>query len=79
MINVQEISQDLFRWTAKAYHRLAGAGILDEDSKVELLNGQILVMSPAGNQRAACIDRLDELLRDTFGKTVNIRIQSPVF
>lgn len=73
-----ETTIELYRWTVEEYHRLAEAGILDEDSPVELLNGQIIRMSPAGDQHAACIDRLDELFRDILGKTVNIRIQSPV-
>lgn len=78
MTNASNTGIDLFRWTVDDYHRLVTSGILDEDAPVELLNGQIIYMNPAGDAHAACIDMLDELLRDLLGKTVIIRVQSPV-
>lgn len=54
------------------------AGVLEADAAVELLNGQIIKMSPSGDLHAACIDYLDEWLRDKLGKAVNIRVQGPV-
>lgn len=68
----------LFRWTVEAYHRLAEAGILSPDSHVELLDGQIVLMSPIGSLHAACVRRIDEWLKDLFGKKVIISIQNPV-
>ena len=35
--------------TSKAYHLMIDAGILTEDDKVELLNGEIIEMSPIGD------------------------------
>lgn len=78
MANPTETVLDIYRWTVEDYHRMAEAGILGKDCRVELLNGQIVQMGPIGNLHASCIDRLDELFRDILGKSVTIRVQSPV-
>jgi len=78
MLPDSDISLDLYRWTVEDYHRLAASGILDENARVELLNGQIVWMSPVGDFHAACVEYLDELFRDLLGKRVNVRVQSPV-
>src|SRR6266498_4499276 len=49
-------------FTVDAYHRLAELGILDEDDRVELLDGQIVEMTPIGGAHAACVIRLNNLL-----------------
>lgn len=78
MTKTSDISLDVFQWTRKDYHRLVEAGILDEDSPVELLNGQILQMSPVGDYHAACVDKLSELFRDILAKSATLRVQSPI-
>jgi Uma2 family endonuclease len=69
---------DTYRWTVKAYHKMAESGILAEDAAVELLYGQIIKMSPIGNLHAACLGMLEEFFRDALGKRVTIRSQNPV-
>jgi len=36
------------RFTAREYHRMAETGVLKSDARVELLDGQIIDMSPIG-------------------------------
>ena len=43
------------------YHKMVQAGILEEDERVELLNGQIINRSPVGSKHAACVEKIDEL------------------
>lgn len=43
------------KWTIDEYHRMIKAGILD-DRHVELLNGEIIEMSPEGFSHAGLID-----------------------
>ena len=65
-------------WTTDEYHRLIDAGILSSADKVELLDGQIVEMSPAGNYHAAFIESLADILRDVLSETYMIRTQNPV-
>jgi Uma2 family endonuclease len=45
-------------FTVAEYHRLAELGILHEDDRVELLDGQVVVMSPIGPRHAGCVKML---------------------
>lgn len=67
------------RFTVSEYHRMAEAGILGEDDPVELIDGQIYVMSPIGSQHAACVDRLARLFFTAVGTDeARVRIQNPI-
>ena len=50
------------RLTVRDYHRLGEAGILSEDDRIELLEGQLVDMSPIGPRHALAVDALTELL-----------------
>ena len=54
------------------------AGILGEDDRVELLEGEIVEMAPIGSGHAACVDRLTHLLVRQFAEKAIIRVQNPV-
>ncbi len=60
------------------YYRMAEVGILSTDDRIELLDGQIVEMSPIGNRHAACVDELAEQLTVRLADRVRIRIQGPV-
>lgn len=68
----------LWRFTVTDYHRMAEAGILTEDDRVELIDGEIIQMSPIGGQHVDCVSRLNELLVDRRGTRFRVNIQSPV-
>lgn len=67
-----------YRFTVDEYYRLAEAGILDEEDRVELLEGEIVMMSPIGGRHAACVTRLTHLLVRAAGEGAVVRVQSPV-
>lgn len=64
-------------FTVDEYHRMAEAGILSEDDRVELIGGEVLEMEPVGSRHAACVDRLTSLFR-AVGDDAIVRVQSPV-
>lgn len=66
------------RFTVDEYYRMAEAGILGEDDRVELLKGEIVEMSPIGKEHAACVNRLNDLLHRLCGSRAHVRIRSPV-
>lgn len=65
-------------FTASEYHRLIEYGILTEDDRVELLNGEVIEMAPIGPRHAACVKRLAELLSAKVKKTAIIGVQDPI-
>lgn len=65
-------------FTVEEYHRMAAAGILGEDDRVELLDGEILEMTPIGSRHAACVDRLTYLFVRGVGQRAIVRVQNPV-
>jgi Uma2 family endonuclease len=66
------------RFTVDEYYRMAEAGVFGENDRVELLDGQIYVMSPIGSEHASCVDRLTRLFVRRAGDDAIVRIQNPI-
>jgi Uma2 family endonuclease len=66
------------RFTVDEYYRMAEANILSEDDRVELLEGEIMQMTPIGSRHAACVDRLNMLLGSRCGQQAIVRVQNPI-
>lgn len=67
------------RWfSVDEYYRMAEAGILTEDDRVELIEGEIIEMSPIGSRHAACVNRLNTLLNRQLEQAATVSIQNPV-
>ena len=65
-------------FTVAEYYRMAEAGILSEDDRVELLDGEVIEMSPIGSRHAACVDRLNGFLNGVKGPRFIVRVQNPI-
>jgi Uma2 family endonuclease len=66
------------RFTVDDYHAMADAGILSEDDRVELIEGEILQMPPIGSPHAACVNRLTRLLVEQAANTAVVTVQNPL-
>jgi len=66
------------RFTVDEYHRMAEAGILHEDDRVELIEGEILEMAPIGGRHAACVNDSAKLFILRVGDRAVVSIQNPV-
>lgn len=53
-------------------------GILGEDARVELIEGEIVEMSPIGSAHAARVKRLNRLLVRRLGTRAIVQVQDPV-
>jgi Uma2 family endonuclease len=66
------------RLTLADYHRLGEAGILGEDDRVELLEGQLVDMSPISPRHALAVDALNESLLLAVAGRAGVRVQNPI-
>ena len=60
------------------YHRMGEAGILHEDDRVELIEGELVEMSPVHAPHINCINRLNRLLVRAVGDDAMVSVQNPV-
>lgn len=66
------------RFTVDEFYRMAEAGILSEDDRVELIDGEIVEMVPIGSHHAHSVDRLTSLLVKRADDRAVVRVQNPV-
>jgi Uma2 family endonuclease len=71
-----ELPRRLF--TVEEYHRMAEAGILGADERVELIEGEIVQMAPIGPRHAGCVINVNRLFFARLGDRVVISPQNPV-
>ena len=71
-----EASKKLF--TVDDYYKMLDAGILSEDDRVELIEGEIIQMSSMGSRHAAVVTRLNDLLVPLLKGTALLRPQLPL-
>jgi Uma2 family endonuclease len=50
------------RFTAEEFHRMGEAGILHEDERFELIEGEIVEMDRIGGRHVRCVNELNWLL-----------------
>ena len=67
-----------YRFTVDDYYRLAQAGILGEDDRVELIEGEIVMMTPIGSRHAASVSAITRLLIGAVADRAIVRVQLPL-
>ena len=67
-----------WRLTVDDYHRMAKAGILHEDDRVELIDGELIEMAAIGSHHFACVNRMNRLFSEQAGQRFIVSIQNPV-
>jgi Uma2 family endonuclease len=74
------MSVQIEKWvfTVDEYHRMSEAGILAETDRVELIEGEIVKMSPIGKYHAACVKRLNSVLNRRVGDYAIVSVQDPI-
>ena len=64
------------KFTVCDYYEMARVGILAEHDRVELIEGEIIEMSPMGSLHQALVDALNHLFVTTVGQVI-VRVQGP--
>jgi Uma2 family endonuclease len=65
-------------FSVEDYHRMIETGIITTDHNVELLDGQIVRISPIGRFHAACVNRLNHFFSAIVTDDLLISVQNPV-
>ncbi len=60
------------------YYRMAEAGILSEDDRVELIDGELIAMAPIGQGHAGIVNGLNRVLVMAFGEQAVVSVQNPL-
>lgn len=66
------------RFTVEEYHKMGEAGIFGEDDRVELIDGEVVEMTPIGWRHARCVSRLTMLLARFAGGRYVVSVQNPL-
>lgn len=66
-----------YRFTVEEYHKLGEAGIFTEDDRVELLNGDIIIMAPIGIRHIQAVRRLIRVMEQRFHDQCIVDCQNP--
>ena len=68
----------LHRWTRAEYDRMVEAGVFHPEARLELVEGEIVNMTPQGSFHSTITQLLNEALRAVFGKGFTVRVQMPL-
>jgi len=66
------------RFSVADYHQMIASAILTKEDHVELLNGEIVEMSPISPNHAAAVKRVSTLLHRRVADDVTISVQDPI-
>ncbi len=66
------------RFTVHEYHRMGEVGILHEDDRVELIEGELIEMASIGTRHFTCVNALTRLFVRGVGDEAIVSVQNPV-
>ncbi len=64
--------------TVADYHRMGEVGILSERDRVELIEGELVAMSPIGSYHHGTVNQLTHALVHAVGERAIVSVQGPV-
>lgn len=70
--------EEVRRFTVEEFDRLVELGILTDEERVELLEGILVPMTPIGDEHAACVNRLNDLLGARLSGRALLSVQNPI-
>ena len=67
-----------YHFTTAEFERMGKVGIFAKDARLELIEGEIIEMSPIGSRHAACVKFLSRFLNRTLGDEALVSTQDPI-
>lgn len=71
-------ARERYRFTVEQYHQMGDLGIIDPDCRVELINGEVFVMSPVNPWHAGVVNRLTHRFAAGLAGRAVVHVQNPV-
>lgn len=72
------VSAPTYEFSVEEYRKLGAVGVFDEDDRIELLNGSVVVMSPIGIRHMNAVRRMNKILNRRYGHLCEVDVQNPV-
>jgi Uma2 family endonuclease len=69
---------DRYHMSRAEYDRAVEAGVFALDARLELIDGEILTMTPQGSRHTTGVELVAEALRAAFGAGFRVRVQFPL-
>lgn len=77
-IGVMELARKRYPISVEMYHVMAEHGAFAPDERVELIDGEIIEISPIGSRHARCVNFLTNFLNRMFAEQYIISVQNPI-
>ena len=74
----EEFDAQIHKYTAAEYQVMGETGILTGDDRVELIDGEIVLVPPIGSSHQETVDELTEFFVTRFSGLARVRVQGPV-
>lgn len=66
------------RFSTDEYHRMTKVGILDEDDRIALIDGEIIEMAPVGERHNAGVLRVGDIFYGRWGRRALVSARGPI-
>ena len=66
------------RFTVHDFHAMIEAGVFHEDDRLELVDGEIIEMTPIGKKHVVCVRRLTTFFARNLPEDVSLDVQNPL-
>lgn len=66
-----------YRFTVEEYYQLGEVGILQEDDRIELIDGSLIIMSPVGSRHSATVNKINRIFIRRLEENVLLSPQNP--
>ena len=66
------------RWTRSEFRKMATAGIIHPEDRLELIEGEIVEMTPQSSLHSTAVRKAEEALRVVFSSGYDVRAQLPL-
>lgn len=73
-----ELARKHYPISVEIYHLMAERGSFAPDERVELIDGEIIEMSPIGSRHVRCVNFLSEFLSRRFLDEYSVSVQNPI-